>query len=44
VKVALTMIARRFRVTLVPGQTIKPEPGIALRPSPGLMVTVEARR
>jgi cytochrome P450 len=44
VKVALAMIARRFRVRLVPGQAIRPEPGIALRPAPSLMVTVEARR
>jgi cytochrome P450 len=43
VKVALTMIARRFRVRLVPGQAIRPEPGIALRPAPSMMVTVEAR-
>jgi cytochrome P450 len=44
VKVALAMIARRFRVRLVPGQAIRPEPGIALRPAPGMMVTVESRR
>jgi cytochrome P450 len=43
VKVALAMIARRFRIRLMPGQTIRPEPGIALRPAPSLMVTVEAR-
>ena len=38
------MIARRFRVRLVPDQAIRPEPGIALRPTPSMMVTVEARR
>jgi len=43
VKVALAMIVRRFRLRLVPGQTIRPEPGIALRPVPAMMVTVEAR-
>ena len=43
VKVALTMIVRRFRVRLVPDQAIRPEPGIALRPAPSMMVTVEAR-
>jgi cytochrome P450 len=43
VKVALTMIARRFRIRLVPGQTIRLDAGIALRPAPSMMVTVEAR-
>lgn len=43
VKVALAMIVRRFRVRIVPGQTIRPDPGIALRPVPAMMVTVEAR-
>lgn len=43
VKVALTMIARRFRVSMVQDQAIRPEPGIALRPAPSMMVTVEAR-
>jgi len=43
VKMALGMIARRFRIRLAPGQTIRPEPGIALRPVPAMMVTVEAR-
>jgi cytochrome P450 len=43
VKVALTMIARRFRIRLVPDQTIRLDPGIALRPAPTMMVTVEAR-
>jgi cytochrome P450 len=43
VKMALSMIARRFRVQLVPGQTIRPEPRIALRPAPAMLVTVEAR-
>ena len=43
VKVALTMVTRRFRVRLVPDQTIRLDPGIALRPAPSMMVTVEAR-
>jgi cytochrome P450 len=43
VKTAVTMIARRFRVRVVPGQTIKPKPGIALRPVPRMMVTLERR-
>ena len=42
-KAALAMIARRFRVRVVPNQTIRPDPGIALRPAPRMMVTVEAR-
>jgi cytochrome P450 len=43
VKVALMMIARRFRIRLTPGQAIHPDPGIALRPAPRMMVNVEAR-
>jgi len=43
VKMALTMIARRFRVRLIPGQAIRPDPGIALRPVPRMMVAVERR-
>jgi cytochrome P450 len=43
VKMALSMIARRFRIRLAPDQAIRPEPGIALRPVPAMMVMVEAR-
>ena len=43
VKTALTMVARRFRVRVMPGQDIRPDPGIALRPVPRMMVTVEKR-
>jgi cytochrome P450 len=43
VKMALAMIARRFRIRLVPNQTIRPEPRIALRPVPSMMVTLEVR-
>jgi cytochrome P450 len=43
VKVALMMIARRFRIRLTSGQMIRPDPGIALRPAPRMMVNVEAR-
>ncbi|MEO8259489.1 MAG: cytochrome P450 [Acidobacteriota bacterium] len=43
VKMALAMLTRRFRVRLVPGQSIRPAPGIALRPVPRMMVTIEAR-
>jgi len=42
-RVALTMIARRFRVRLVPNQAIRLDAGIALRPAPRMMVTLEAR-
>ena len=42
-RVALTMIARRFRVRLVPNQAIRLDAGIALRPAPSMMVTLEAR-
>jgi cytochrome P450 len=36
-------IAQRYRIVLVPGQTIRPEPLITLRPKPGIYVTLEKR-
>lgn len=39
----LTCIARRFQLTLVPGQTIVPEPGITLRPKNGIMMQLSQR-
>jgi cytochrome P450 len=33
----------RFKLTLVPGQSIKPWPSFTLRPVPGIMVTLAAR-
>jgi cytochrome P450 len=36
-------IAQRYRIVLVPGQNIRPEPLITLRPKPGIHVTLEKR-
>ncbi len=36
-------IAQRFRIELVPGQTIRPEPLITLRPTPGIRARVRKR-
>ena len=36
-------VAQRFRVVLLPDQTIHPEPLITLRPSPGIRVAIERR-
>jgi len=40
---ALSMIARRFEITLVPGQDIFPEPIITLRPNGKVLVSVRVR-
>jgi cytochrome P450 len=40
---ALSMIARRYRVRLTPGQHIEAQPLITLRPSPGIRATLEVR-
>ena len=39
----LVTIAQRFRLSLVPGQTIVPEPKMTLRPKHGIMMTVRHR-
>ena len=36
-------IAQRYRIVLVPGQSIRPEPLITLRPKPGIYATLEKR-
>jgi len=36
-------VARRYRIALVPGQTVRPEPLITLRPSPGIRARLEKR-
>ncbi len=36
-------IAQRFRLTLVPGQQIRPTPYVTLRPEPGIRVRLERR-
>ena len=36
-------IAQRYRVQLVLGQDIRPEPLITLRPAPGIRATLEKR-
>jgi cytochrome P450 len=36
-------IAQRYRIELVPGQTIRPEPLITLRPKPGILATLRKR-
>jgi len=38
---ALSQITRRFRVSLVPGQIIEPEPMITLRPAHGVRVALD---
>ena len=40
----LASIAQRFRLSLVPGQTIVPEPKMTLRPKHGLMMRIQQRR
>ena len=37
----LAQIARRFHVSLVPGQTIEPEPVVTLRPKNGVKVALD---
>jgi cytochrome P450 len=36
-------IAQRYRIAVVPGQSIRPEPLITLRPAPGIRATLETR-
>ncbi|MDP3767798.1 MAG: cytochrome P450, partial [Dehalococcoidia bacterium] len=42
-QLALATLAQRYRLRLVPGQVVEPEPAVTLRPRHGVMVTVEAR-
>ena len=42
--IVLAMVAQRFCLALVPGQTIVPQPSITLRPRPGVKVILEERR
>ena len=39
----LAAVARRFRLTLAPGQTVEPEPNVTLRPKGGLAMRVARR-
>jgi cytochrome P450 len=39
----LATVARRFRLKLVPGQTIEPHGGVTLRAKPGIRMTVHRR-
>jgi cytochrome P450 len=39
----IAVIAQRFRIAVVPGQAIRPEPLITLRPAPGIRATLVAR-
>jgi cytochrome P450 len=39
----LATIAQQFRLTLEPGQTIKPNPGVTLRPEHGIKMRLEKR-
>ena len=39
----LAAIAQRFRLTLVPGQHVRPVPYITLRPEPGIRMRLCAR-
>ena len=38
----LATIVQRFRVALVPGHVVEPEPLITMRPKHGLMMTLHA--
>lgn len=40
----IAAIAQRFRIEVVPGQEIRPEPLITLRPRPGIRVAIRKRR
>jgi cytochrome P450 len=40
----LATLARRFRLSLVPGQEVRATPYVTLRPEPGIRVRLEARR
>jgi cytochrome P450 len=39
----LATIAQRFRLTLVPGQTVRPTPYVTLRPEPGMRMLLSRR-
>lgn len=39
----IASIAQRYRIAVVPGQNIRPEPLITLRPAPGIRATLEKR-
>jgi len=41
---ALAMVAQRFMLQLVPGQTIVPEPKMTLRPKSGILMRIEDRQ
>ena len=43
-QLVLAMVMQKFRVDLVPGHTIIPEPRVTLRPKGGLFVTLKNRR
>lgn len=40
-QLVLAVVAQQYRLTLVPGHPIEPEPSITLRPRYGIMVTLE---
>ncbi len=42
-KLVLAMVAQRYRVDLVPGHVVEPEPLVTLRPRYGVMVTLRRR-
>jgi cytochrome P450 len=42
-RLALAMVAQRYRLSLVPGQRVDPEPLVTLRPHPGVWVTLQPR-
>ncbi len=41
-QLAVAMVVQRFRLSLVPGHPMVPQPAISLRPRDGLMMTIEA--
>lgn len=42
-QLVLAMVVQKFRVDLVPGQVVVPEPRVTLRPKDGLLVTLKPR-
>ena len=42
-QLVLAMVMQKFRVDLVPGQVVIPEPRVTLRPKEGLNVTLKNR-
>jgi cytochrome P450 len=42
-QIILAMVIQRYRLHLVPGHEVAPDPSVTLRPHPGVIVTAQAR-